>query len=266
MAALVRALAAVLLAAAAHAQSATPTASPWGFGDRVCVTIQQGSTGSITCPLATETIGEVVFASYGTPTGGCTFAQAVDPTCHSSNSIDVAAAACLGLNTCSIKAASGSGGFNTACGASGKMCVCGRQPASSAVRRAQQPRQLPKPSPPHRFHAPPLQVHRHCTLLRPIADPDCHWQRIEHWHGDAVADEQRHGNCNQDIVPVGDSHWQQHGDAFWYTLCIANRHTQPIDGSHAVRDGDAVCHWVWNALGHALGDDHVAGRCPPVTV
>jgi len=155
MATLARALAAILLATASHAQSATPTAtpsaSPWGFGDRVCVAIQQGSTGSITCPLATETIGEVVFASYGTPTGGvwtksataleagaqpahprssarkrarpagCTFAQAIDPTCHSSNSAQVVEAACLGLNTCSIKAASGSGGFNTACGASGKM-------------------------------------------------------------------------------------------------------------------------------------------------
>jgi hypothetical protein len=52
-------------------------------------------------------IDRVLFASYGTPSGGCddvggsTFK--IDPSCHAANSTAVVHAACVGRNTCMVQ-------------------------------------------------------------------------------------------------------------------------------------------------------------------
>jgi hypothetical protein len=49
------------------------------------------------------TINDILFASYGTPTGTCP-TWAVSPSCNSPNSLDVVKAACLGKNACTVTA------------------------------------------------------------------------------------------------------------------------------------------------------------------
>ncbi|HEY4159824.1 MAG TPA: glycosyl hydrolase [Polyangiaceae bacterium] len=76
-------------------------------GSDVCGTIAEGSSLTLSCP-AGQTIGSVNFASFGTPTGTC--GSLAKGTCDESASVAVMQALCLGRQSCSVPANTGTFG------------------------------------------------------------------------------------------------------------------------------------------------------------
>jgi hypothetical protein len=76
-------------------------------GSDVCGTIAEGSSLTLSCP-AGQTIGSVNFASFGTPTGAC--GNLAKGTCDESASVAVVQALCLGRQSCSVPANTGTFG------------------------------------------------------------------------------------------------------------------------------------------------------------
>lgn len=68
-----------------------------------CALVKEGSAITATCP-AGHTIYDVIFASFGTPTGSCDSGFAVDSNCNAENSTEVVRAACVGKQSCTIPA------------------------------------------------------------------------------------------------------------------------------------------------------------------
>jgi hypothetical protein len=71
-----------------------------GAPPHMCDSQPEGSSVFFSCP-AGETVVNVSFASYGTPTGRCRTGFQVG-ACNSPNSVAVVSAACMGLNSCSV--------------------------------------------------------------------------------------------------------------------------------------------------------------------
>ena len=87
-------------------------------GTRMCATAKEGETLVLSCPGGLV-IGEIAFASYGTPTGTCgSFALS---TCQASSSLTVVSDACLGQTACAIPATNAI--FADPCSATGKRLV-----------------------------------------------------------------------------------------------------------------------------------------------
>jgi hypothetical protein len=76
-------------------------------GSSVCGTAAEGANATLTCPTG-QTIATVTFASFGTPTGACgSFAAS---SCDESASVAVVQALCVGRNSCSVPANTGTFG------------------------------------------------------------------------------------------------------------------------------------------------------------
>ena len=73
-------------------------------GSTVCGSGAENANVTVTCP-AGQTIDEISFASFGTPTGSCgSFAPG---SCNASSSMAVVQALCVGRNSCSVPANNG---------------------------------------------------------------------------------------------------------------------------------------------------------------
>jgi hypothetical protein len=73
-------------------------------------TVDEGDTATVACP-AGQTITEVTFASFGTPTGSCR--TLANGTCHATTSLAAVQSACTGRRSCSV--AAGTGVFGDPC-------------------------------------------------------------------------------------------------------------------------------------------------------
>jgi len=71
-------------------------------GSGICGSVPENTVLTLTCPVGTDTINKIVFASFGTPTGACpNFDKG---SCDSSNSVSILSSACLGKTSCSVNA------------------------------------------------------------------------------------------------------------------------------------------------------------------
>jgi hypothetical protein len=87
--------------------AATGGAGGGAPGSSVCATSAEAASATLTCPTG-QTIATVMFASFGTPTGSCgSFAAG---GCDASTSIAVVQALCVGRNSCSVAANTGTFG------------------------------------------------------------------------------------------------------------------------------------------------------------
>jgi hypothetical protein len=84
-------------------------------GVTVCDEAMEASSVSLSCP-AGQVIGDVVFASYGSATGGC--GSYVTGACHASASTAVVEALCIGRESCTVSATNGY--FGDPCGGTTK--------------------------------------------------------------------------------------------------------------------------------------------------
>jgi len=71
-------------------------------GSGICGSAPENNVLTLTCPVGTDTINKIVFASFGTPTGSCP--NLATGSCDSSNSVSILSSACLGKTSCSVNA------------------------------------------------------------------------------------------------------------------------------------------------------------------
>ena len=92
--------------------------SPPHNGPQQCASVHEPGKLQLGCEKPGETIDGVVFASFGQPTGSCTYGYSKGE-CHDANSTKVVSALCLGKNNCSVTAASATFGSDP-CDGTGK--------------------------------------------------------------------------------------------------------------------------------------------------
>ena len=68
-----------------------------------CALATEGQEAVLSC-AAGETISDIDFASFGTPTGSCAHGFKIDPACNSNHSVATVSSACLGKRSCRIAA------------------------------------------------------------------------------------------------------------------------------------------------------------------
>ncbi|MBS1971347.1 MAG: hypothetical protein JSU04_13650 [Bdellovibrionales bacterium] len=107
----------------------------------ICSTVPEYGTAKITCP-AGQTVSEVIFASYGSPTGSCGAFKT--SSCNAANSLDIVKRACLGKASCSIEA--NNGPFGDPCEGTGKSLSV-QVTCSDAGSATPQPTATPTPAP-----------------------------------------------------------------------------------------------------------------------